>query len=41
MIVIKLVDLYYQICQPLTANYVTFDEFLFILGLCEDESVEV
>ena len=32
------VDVHYKISMPMNQNYVTFDEFLFVFSLCEDES---
>lgn len=39
--VLKSVDVHYKIAMPTNLGYVAFDEFLFIFGLCEDDSTEV
>ena len=35
------VDVHYKISIPMNQNFVTFDEFLFVFSLCEDESSDV
>lgn len=35
------VDVHYKISMPTETGLITFDEFLFVFGLCEDTSLDV
>ena len=37
-VTLSLVEVHYKISIPMNQNFVTFDEFLFVFSLCEDES---